>query len=224
MRKKWRIGPLLDRGDDLVGHAQDGVAAEADGDRLLLGVVGRETRRGQRGIDDRREIAVGPDVPHARPGDQSAGENPAAVAFPRLLDAVGGHQHRAGELVELPGLVLPGAAVVAHQVLVLFQARIGVAGEHLAVGIDVDAPAFGLLEQLFEVLQVVAGNRDRLAPDGRDADLRRLGMAIRAGVGLVQQGHDLQIQFAGLHHPAQGCRRSWNSSRVRKSRASWKVA
>ena len=70
----------------------------------------------------------------------------------------------AGEGVELLGLVLPGAAVVAHQVLVLLQARIGVAGEHLAVGVDVDALALGLLEQLFEVLQVVAGDQRSPCP------------------------------------------------------------
>ena len=71
------------------------------------------------------------------------------------------------------------------------------------MGVDVHAAAFALLEQFFEVLQVVAGNGDRLAADGRDADLRRLGMAVGAGVGLVQQGHDLQVQLARRERPAE---------------------
>ena len=59
----------------------------------------------------------------AGPGHQAGGEDAALVGLVRLLDAVGGHQDRAGEGVELLALVLPGAAVVADQVLVLLQAR-----------------------------------------------------------------------------------------------------
>ena len=40
------------------------------------------------------------------------------------------------------------------------------AGQHLAVGVDVDPLAFGLLEQLFQVLQVVAGDEDALPLTG----------------------------------------------------------
>ena len=39
--------PLLDRRDHLVGHAQHGIAAETDGNRLLLRRIGREAGRRQ---------------------------------------------------------------------------------------------------------------------------------------------------------------------------------
>ena len=70
--------------------------------------------------------------------------------------------------------------------LYFFRAGIGVAGQHFTVGVDVDALALCLLEQFFEVFQVVAGDDDALALDRRDADLRRLGMAVSFSVGRVQ--------------------------------------
>ena len=77
------------------------------------------------------------------------------------------------------------------------------AGQHLAVRVDVDPLAFGLLEQFVEVFQVVAGDADALAADRRDADAGRLGMAVGAGVGGIQQAHHRQVQLARLHRPAE---------------------
>ena len=48
-------------------------------------------------------------------------------------------------------------------------------GQHLAMRVDVDASAFGLLQQLVEIVQVMAGNQNSLA-------LAR-GGAARVGVG-----------------------------------------
>ena len=48
--------PLLDGVDDLVGHAQHGIAAEADGDGLRRG-VGHEAGRRQGRFDHRRETS-----------------------------------------------------------------------------------------------------------------------------------------------------------------------
>ena len=81
------------------------------------------------------------------PADQAGGEDAALVGLLGLLDAVGGHQDGAGEGGELLGLVLPGPAVVAVEVGVFLQFRVAVAGQHLAVGVDVDALALGLLQQ-----------------------------------------------------------------------------
>ena len=73
-----------------------------------------------------------------------------------FLHTVGGHQDCAGEGVEFISLVLPCAAVITDEVLIFFQARIGVAGQHFAVSVNIDAFALSLFEQLFEVFQVVA--------------------------------------------------------------------
>ena len=71
--------------------------------------------------------------------------------------------------------------------------------QHLAVGVDVDPLAFGLLEQLFQHLQVVAGDQDALAGPGAEVD----GGGGRAAVGLVvdciQQAHGGQVLLSALH-------------------------
>ena len=91
------------------------------------------------------------DMLDAGPLDQAPGEEAVLVALSRLLDAVGGHDDGAGEGGELLGLILPGGAVVADKMAVLLQFRVAVAGEHFAVGVNVDALAFGLLEQQIDV-------------------------------------------------------------------------
>jgi hypothetical protein len=112
---------------------------------MVFSGVFLKTFGGQRGFDDRREVAIGTDVADAGPSDQSGGEDAIGVGFLWFLDAVGGHQHRAGEFVELATLILPRTAVVAHQMLVFFQFGIAVARQHFAVRVDVDAFPFGLL-------------------------------------------------------------------------------
>ena len=152
--------------------------------------------------DDRLEGPVG-DVRHAGPADQAGGEEPVLVRLLRLLEAVGGHQDRAGEFGELLLLILPGAAVIPDEVLVLLQARIAVRREHLAVRVDVDPRSFRLLEQLLQVLEVVPGDDDRLALDRPDAHSGRDRMAVRAGVRRVEQAHDLEVDLADLQRLAE---------------------
>ncbi len=76
-------------------------------------------------------------------------------------------------------------------------------GEHLAVGVDVDALALGLVEEFLEVAEVVPGDEDGLAFDGGDADPGGLGMAEGAGVGGVEQLHYAQVDGAGLQVPGE---------------------
>ncbi len=59
----------------------------------------------------------------AGPGHQAPGEEAVVVGFGRLLDAVGVEDDGAGEVGELLGLVLPGAAEVADQVRCISSAR-----------------------------------------------------------------------------------------------------
>lgn len=42
------------------------------------------------------------------------------------------------------------------------QLRIAVSRQHFAMSIDVDAGAFRLLQQVTQILQIVAGDRDAL--------------------------------------------------------------
>ena len=152
--------------------------------------------------DHRREVAVG-DVGHARPADEARGEDPVLVGVLRPLEAVGRHQDRPGELGEFLLLVLPGRPVVAVQMRVLLQPRVAVGGEHLAVGVDVDPLPLGLLEQLFEVPEVVAGDEDRLPLLRPEGDRRGDRLAVGAGVGRVEDLHRPEVDLAAFHHQGQ---------------------
>ena len=76
-------------------------------------------------------------------------------------------------------------------------------GEHLAVGVDVDAAAVGLLEDLLEVAEVVAGYHDE--GPGLDGEVHGggHGVAVGGGVGLVEHGHALQVHAAALQHEVE---------------------
>ncbi len=143
----------LHRLDDLVGHAQNRVVAEAHQDFLARSISKTGERQGL--FDYRREIPAF-NMLDAGPGHQTPGVESSGVGVGRLLDAVGVEDDGAGEFGEFLVLVLPGAAEVAHQVGVLLEAGIAVGRKHLAVGVDVDPLAFGLLEELFQHEQVMA--------------------------------------------------------------------
>jgi hypothetical protein len=144
------------------------------------------------------------------PGGAAPGEQAVLVGFGRFLDAVGVEDDGAGELGQFLGLVLPGAAEVADQVGVLLQAGVAVGRQHFAVGIDVDALAFGLLEQLLEHLQVVAGNQDALAGAGAEIDLGGHRVTVVFHMTRVEQAHDGEVVLAAFHgqvdviHQAEG--------------------
>ena len=108
---------------------------------------------------------------------------------------------RMGPLKESNLLLLPpGVAVVAHQVIVLLERGIVVSRQHLTVGVDVDTGILALLEQLFQVLEVVSGDQDAGASADADVHLGQLGLAVSRGVRLVEQGHDGDGGLACLHH------------------------
>ena len=191
----------LDQFDDFGRGAEDGVAAEADQDGFFRFIF-RESGGGQGGVDDRFEVAVG-DVDHTRPGHETAGEDPALVGFRRFLDTVRGHQDRAGEGGEFFLLILPGAAVVADKMFIFLQPGVAMGRQHFAVCINVDAGSLGLFEQFFQILQIMAGNQNRLAFDRGDADRRRHGVAVSSGIRFIEQFHDPDVDFAAAQRHAQ---------------------
>ncbi len=115
-------------------------------------------------------------------------------------DAVGGEHDGTVEGGKFLLLLPPGVAVVAHQVFVFFQARIVVCGQHLAVGVDVDTGALGLLEQVFDVLEVVTRDEDAGVLAHAYVYPCDFGVAIGLGVGLVEQGHHVDAVFSRLEH------------------------
>ena len=199
-------GTLVDGLDDRLRMAQHGMVGKAGGDHTaavhardegVLRVAAQLKRLG----DDRRKIPVLPDVGDAGIGDDRGGEYPVGIAGPEGHDAVGGEEHRCRDVLKLPLLILPCGAEVAFQVREpLFQLRVAVGRQHLGVGVDVDALALGLLQQALGVVEVVARNDDEGAFLDGQRHFYRLGVAKRAGVGLVQLSHDPVGHPPGVLH------------------------
>ncbi len=167
------------------------------GEDLLAGVL-REAVAFEGLVDDFGKVPA-VDVLDVGPLYQAPGEEAVLVAVGRTLNAVGVEDDRAGEVDELLGLILPGTAEVARQVGILLEPGIAVGRKHLAMGVDVDPFAFGLLEQFLEHLQVVTGDQDRLAGLGAELNRSRYRVAVAVGVGLVEQFHGDQVDAAALH-------------------------
>lgn len=71
--------------------------------------------------------------------------------------------------------------------------------EHFAVGVDIDALAFRLLEEGFHILQVVAGDDDERAFFDGKGNRCRNGSTVSRRVGFVEEGHAGQVDFTRFH-------------------------
>ena len=87
----------------------------------------------------------------------------------------GGEENGAVEGSELFALLPPSIAVVADKVLVFLERGIVVCGQHLAVRVDVDAFALGLLEEHLEVFEIVAADEDTGTLTGVDRHFGHFG-------------------------------------------------
>ena len=124
-----------------------------------------------------------------RAGDKrgSAGEETRGIFREGRHHAVAGGQHRSGEALKIPLLILPRSAEMARQAGILMQFRISVRREELPVGIHVDRGSGKRVEQTGQRPQVVAGHQHRRTFPGAAANLHRHGVA----------------EFGGLHPPEQ---------------------
>ncbi len=77
--------------------------------------------------------------------------------------------------------------------IVFLEGRVIIGRQHFAVGVDIDACTVGLLQELFQVFQIVAGNKNARVPAHADVHLRDFGFAVGFGIGLVEQGHGLSL-------------------------------
>ena len=136
-------------------------------------------------------------------GYHRRGEHTVGVACFRRHQAVGGKQHRRGDVGKLLLLVLPRRAEVALEVWVFLQLRIAVGWQHFAVRVDIHALARRLLQQQLQVVEIMAGDDDERSLLHRQRDGHGRGRAVGLGVGLIQQRHALEVLLAHLHHDGQ---------------------
>jgi len=167
------------------------------------GMVLRVSAQFQRFLDHGREVLVFPDVDEAGVGDDLRRVHAVPVGGLHGHKAVGREKHRSGDMVEFLLLVLPGGTEVPLEVRVFLQARIGVRGQHLPVGIDVNALALGLAQQEFQILQIVAADDDEGPFFDQERYCRRDGRSICLRVGLIQQLHAAIIDLAHFEDHGQ---------------------
>lgn len=74
------------------------------------------------------------------------------------------------ETSELHLLILPAAAVVTDQMLEFTQLRVAMRRQHFAVGVDINARAFGLFQQVVEIFEIVTGNQNAFTRRRFDVD------------------------------------------------------
>ena len=188
--------------DQRISSAQQGLTTETYGDQVRNFAV-REASH-LLGLRDNRTEVVAFEVAHTRPADDAAGPDTVVVrAHGWVDDAVRGHHDWAREASEFHLLVLPAAAVVTDQVFELTQFRVAVRWQHFTVGIDVNAGAFGLFQQVVEIFQVVTGDQDALTFSGFHVDLSRGRVAVFGGFAGIQNAHHFEVHLADFHRALQ---------------------
>ncbi len=190
----------LDGLHDLVRKSKDLGMGKAADDLALL-----DLNRGLAGLcllNDGGEVLLLAvrriDVSAARISCSTGCPQAVLIAVLRGNNAVGGHQNRSVEGLELGCLLPPCIAIVAGEVVILLEERIVVSGQHLGVGVDIHTGSLRLLQQHLQILQVMAGDQDAGVCSDADVYLRDLGVAIGLGVCLVEEGHALHAVLAGL--------------------------
>jgi len=194
----------LDGVHDGAGGIEQHGAVEADGGGLFV-VFGQ--RGAGLGFRDHFAEVIGLEALAAGDGGGAGGVEAVGVGEFGDEDAIGGGDDGAGEAFEFAFLVLPGAAVVAAEVGVLAELGIHVAGQHFAVGVDLDVGAFALFEQVVEVDQIVAGDEDARAGVGAFEDLGGGGFAKGGEMAGIEHFHDAEILLAEFHGHFQ---QRWN--------------
>ena len=190
------------RVNNRTGVAQGSIASKPNQDGLLRLIL-LPAAQLQGFLNDGRKIFFPIfffNVSHIRETNHAGGEDAVLIGFAGFHQAVGGHQDTAGQIVKLALLDLPGAAVITHQVRILFQARVSKSGQHFAVGVYVHAFPGRLFEQLQQVVQIVTGDYDEGALFLRNEGLGRLRMTKGSGIGMVEQFHRLQVHLPKFHH------------------------
>ena len=194
--------------DHLLRRAEHRAAREAGRDRAAAVDAGEDAVGGiaaqrERLFDDRGEVLVRADVGDPRIGHRGRGEHAVGVARLRRHQAVRREQHRRRQVGEFALLVLPRRAEIALEVRVFFQRGIAVGGQHLAVGIDVDALARSLLEQKLQIAQIMAGDHDERPFFHGQRNGNRHRITVMRRIGAVEHRHAAQILLADLHHDRQ---------------------
>ena len=181
-----------------ISSAKQRLATKTHGDKVRNFAV-REACHLLRLGDNRREI-ITVQMTHARPANNAAGPDTIVIsAYGWVDDAVRGHHDGARETSELHLLILPAAAVVTDQMLEFTQLRVAMRRQHFAVGVDINARAFGLFQQVVEIFEIVTGNQNAFTRRRFDVDLGWRRVTVFTGFACIQNAHHFEVHLADFH-------------------------
>ena len=147
-------GAALDGVNDFVGMREHRAVRKAGRKHMTAvdaahAVVVLVSAEGERLLNQRTEILnavfVRRNVDQTLVTDHRGRVDAIPIAWPLRHQAVCRKQHRRRNVLKFLLLALPCRSEVPGKVGVLFQFRITVRGQHLAMGVDVDAFVLGLL-------------------------------------------------------------------------------
>jgi len=91
----------------------------------------------------------------------------------------------------------PSITIVTYEVLVFLQLRIVVRRQHLAVGIDIDTRTLGLLQEVCNIVEVVATDENTRTLTYANVHLCDLRFTISSRICLIEQCHHVNTVFTG---------------------------
>ena len=198
---------LLNSIDDLIGNAKNGTVAKAGGylvatvdagELLSLSISAKLLSLLDNSAEVLLAVSVLVNVNELWEGNKLGSVDAVLVARTRWHEAVSGEDNRCWNVLELLLLVLPCSTKVALELWILLELWITVSWEHLAVGVNVNAGALGLLKNHLEVKKVVTRNNDEWTWLNSQRNLSRNWGAISAGICAVEKSHALEVDLAYL--------------------------
>ena len=107
------------------------------------------------------------------------------IRFAWTHETVGCHQNTAGDSIKLLLLILPCSTKISNEMGIFFQPLITVGRQHFSVSINIDSRTLGLLEQHFQIFQVVTGYNDERSFPDMDIDGVRGWISVDRSICLI---------------------------------------
>jgi len=194
---------LFDCSDYLIGNRQNCSVTKTGGDFVSAVDSGQcfiftVPAKFQGLFNDRGKVLILSDVYETGIGDNLCGIDTVNVGSLRRHQAVCGKQNGSRNGIKFLLLILPCGTEVPFQMCIFFQFRIGMCREHLAVSIDIDALAFGLLKQCLKVIQIMSADNDEGTLFNGERNSHRSRCSVGLCIGFVQKCHALEVDFACL--------------------------
>lgn len=126
------------------------------------------------------------DMAEARKAFVARRINAVLITIPRWNDTVGRHHNCSVKCFKFAVLLPPGISVISYKMLIFLKCWIIVDSEYLTVRVHVHVGSFCLLQQFFQIVQVVAANENVGSASHPDIYLRNFRISVTATTSLLR--------------------------------------